>query len=116
MYASVGKAAILENDVSTSQAFYNMIFENDSTRDVVFQILRKMEMTNGWYYFISRGTQPNLNAGRVKNLSISLPTDIEEQSLIGSFFSNLDRLIALQSQKLTQMELYKKALLQRMFC
>ena len=115
MYASVGKAAIL-NDVSTSQAFYNMIFENDSTRDVVFQILRKMEITNGWYYFISRGTQPNLNAGRVKNLSISLPTDIEEQSLIGSFFSNLDRLIALQSQKLTQMELYKKALLQRMFC
>ena len=45
MYASVGKAAILETDVATSQAFYNMIFENNSTRDVVFQILKKMEAT-----------------------------------------------------------------------
>ena len=115
MYASVGKAAILENDVSTSQAFYNMIFENDSTRDVVFQILRKMEMTNGWYYFISRGTQPNLNAGKVKNLSISLPTDIEEQHLIGTFFSFLDRLITLNRHKLSAMKEYKKSMLQRMF-
>ena len=115
MYASVGKAAILETDVATSQAFYNMIFENNSTRDVVFQILKKMEAKNGWYYFISRGTQPNLNAGKVKNLLIFLPTNIEEQHLIGTFFSSLDRLITLNKQKLSSMKEYKKSMLQRMF-
>ncbi|MGC3206543.1 restriction endonuclease subunit S, partial [Enterococcus faecalis] len=28
MYASVGKVAILKLDIATSQAFYNMIFED----------------------------------------------------------------------------------------
>ena len=51
----------------------------------------------------------------LSNFTLNIPS-YEEQSLIGSFFSNLDRLISLQAQKLTQMELYKKALLQRMFC
>ena len=62
------------------------------------------------------GAQKNISNSDVLSYSITTPQSKTEQSLIGSFFSNLDRLITLQSQKLSALDLYKKALLQRMFC
>src|SRR5699024_6272912 len=41
MYASVGKVAVLNIDVATSQAFYNMVFDDDDLRDFVYQCLIK---------------------------------------------------------------------------
>ena len=61
------------------------------------------------------GAQKNISNSDVLSYSITTPQSKTEQSLIGSFFSNLDRLITLQSQKLSALDLYKKALLQRMF-
>ena len=58
---------------------------------------------------------PSISKKNVEDFVLQFPT-LPEQSLIGSFFSNLDRLITLQSQKLSALDLYKKALLQRMFC
>ena len=46
--------------------------------------------------------------------SISLPT-LAEQQTIGRFFSHLDTLISLESQKLSKLRQLKKALLKRMF-
>ena len=46
---------------------------------------------------------------------IFLPTNIEEQHLIGTFFSSLNSLITLNKQKLSSMKEYKKSMLQRMF-
>lgn len=46
--------------------------------------------------------------------SISLPT-LAEQQAIGRFFSHLDTLISLESQKLSKLRQLKKALLKRMF-
>lgn len=59
-------------------------------------------------------SQASIKKSTLDNQEVLLPT-LPEQSLIGSFFSNLDRLITLQSQKLSALDLYKKALLQRMF-
>ena len=62
MYASVGKVAILENDIATSQAFFNMVIPNFKTRDYIYHYLKKMEINNKWESLISIGTQANLNA------------------------------------------------------
>ena len=47
--------------------------------------------------------------------AILVPTTMAEQRLIGSFFLDLDDLIALHQRKLEHLKLQKKALLQQMF-
>jgi type I restriction enzyme S subunit len=115
MYASVGKVAILKENVATSQAFYNLVFDDLRTRDFVFQFLKKMDINKEWNSLISTGTQANLNAEKVKQLLIKFPKDIEEQSKIGSMFSSIDSLITLHQRKYEKLQNIKKALLQKMF-
>ena len=65
---------------------------------------------------VSIAGNPKLMNNVMSEIKIVFPSLVTEQSFIGSFFSNLDRLISLQSKKLSALVLYKKALLQRMFC
>ncbi|EDP68171.1 HsdS specificity protein of type I restriction-modification system [Carnobacterium sp. AT7] len=114
MYASVGKVAILKTDVATSQAFYNMIFKDIATRNFIFQYLLKKESTNGWNKLISTGTQANLNAKKIQDLQIMVPS-LEEQEKIGDLFGKLDKTITLHEKKLETYQNLKKAMLQKMF-
>ncbi len=115
MYASVGKVAILKQDVSTSQAFYNMVIDDLSTRNIVFQYLKKMESNNEWDGLISTGTQANLNAEKVKSLELILPNNIVERAKIGELFNSIDQLITLHQRKYKTLENIKKSLLKLMF-
>lgn len=56
----------------------------------------------------------NISKKRVMDLSIPIPS-IEEQTLIGNFFKNLDDTIAQHNQELDALEQTKKAFLQKMF-
>ena len=114
MYASVGKVGILKEDMATSQAFFNMIFDNDSTRDYVFTWFNKMDMESEWNRWISQGTQRNLNAAKIRNLNIKLPS-VAEQQKIGEFFKQLDDLIAKNERELELLQETKKGFLQKMF-
>lgn len=95
MYASVGKVAILNVDVATSQAFYNMVFNDKTIRDFIYQRLVKANINEEWRELISTGTQSNLNAEKVKNFQIQLPKNKGEQSKIGKIFNQLDNIITL---------------------
>lgn len=99
MYASVGKVAILKENIATSQAFYNMVFKNLNTRDFCYQYLKMMEENDLWDSLISTGTQSNLNADKVKNLEIRIPLDINEQRKIGKIFSLIDENLTLHQRK-----------------
>ena len=99
MYASVGKVAILKQNTATSQAFYNLVFDNNILRDYIFQYLKKMETLNQWTALISTGTQANLNADKVKKLIISIPKNIDEQCHIGKILIYIDNLITLHQRK-----------------
>ena len=98
MYASVGKVAISRIDLATSQAFYNMIFGNEGTRDFIFTRLEKADGDGEWEPLISTGTQANLNADKVKNFQISVPS-LPEQARIGALLSSLDSLITLHQRE-----------------
>ena len=98
MYASVGKVGIIRQDTATSQAFYNMVFENEALRDFVFTRLEKAETDSEWEPYISTGTQRNLNADKVKSFSLDVPSN-EEASEISAYFANLDTLITLHQRE-----------------
>ena len=115
MYASVGKVAILKQNTATSQAFYNLVFDNNILRDYIFQYLKKMETLNQWTALISTGTQANLNADKVKKLIISIPKNIDEQCHIGKILIYIDNLITLHQRKFEALSNIKKALLEKMF-
>lgn len=115
MYASVGKLAILNTDVSTSQAFYNMVFDDMAIRDFVYQRLGKANELGEWNKLISTGTQANLNAEKVKSFEITMPKEKGEIEKVSSFFMNLDSLITLHQRKLEKYKELKKYYLKHMF-
>ena len=114
MYASVGKVGITTKDLATSQAFYNMVFDDDFLRDFVYTRLEKADMDREWEALISTGTQRNLNAEKVRAFTIDVPSHGEMIKIAG-FFKNIDSLLSLHQRKLDKLQAIKKSLLQKMF-
>ena len=114
MYASVGKVGIIRQDTATSQAFYNMVFEDVAIRDFVFTRLEKADASFEWEPYISTGTQRNLNADKVKAFAIAVPGS-REAAKIGRYFANLDSLITLHQRKHRKLVQLKKSMLDKMF-
>ena len=115
MYASVGKLAILGVNLATSQAFYNMVFSDDSVRNFVYHRLIKAYDDNEWNQFVSTGTQSNLNGLKVKSFEIMCPYELKEQQKIGSILSTLDHKIGLEERQISLLKDLKKGYLQKMF-
>jgi len=57
---------------------------------------------------------PAINVNNLIEILIAIPR-YEEQSAIGTYFSNLDNLMASHQEKITQLETLRKKLLQDMF-
>lgn len=60
------------------------------------------------------GTRGGLNKTIISKLELNLP-GLDEQQAIGAYFSNLDNLISSHQEKISQLEILKKKLLQDMF-
>ena len=98
MYASVGKVGILSMNSATSQAFFNMVFDNATIRNFVYYRLVKADFAKEWEPLISTGTQRNLNAEKVKKFSFCIPS-IDEMKRVSDFLWDLDNLITLHQRK-----------------
>ena len=59
--------------------------------------------------------QPHITKKEFSKIKVLVPSNIQEQQAIGSYFSNLDNLINSHQEKITQLETLKKKLLQDMF-
>lgn len=87
LYRYVGKAKISDNTVFI-QASKNI--------DFLYHLLTHFDIKK-----LSFGTgQPLVKASELKNLELFMPADIEEQTKIGEYFQNFDRLITLHQRKL----------------
>ncbi|ORN24319.1 restriction endonuclease subunit S [Lentilactobacillus parabuchneri] len=109
--ATVGKPLV--NYVKTGVhdgflIFLNPVFD----REFMFQWLDMFRPK--WKKYGQPGSQVNLNSELVRNQEIDLPR-IEEQQQIGSFFKQLDDIIALHQRKLDLLKEQKKGYLQKMF-
>ena len=104
-----------ETDVLVSKEY--PVFTSNERSDIDFLLYH----LNNSRLFLRFSTMQKLGGTRVrlyyKNLityKLSVPT-VEEQQAIGSYFSNLDNLIAAHQEKISQLETLKKKLLQDMF-
>lgn len=59
--------------------------------------------------------QPHITKKEFSKIKVLVPSNIQEQQAIGSYFSNLDNLINSHQEKISQLEIFKKKLLQDMF-
>ena len=61
---------------------------------------------------LAGGTRQRISRSNLANFDIPMPTEKSEQVAIGSFLTNLDRLITLHQRELAEVGKYKKALMQ----
>lgn len=104
-----------ETDVLVSKEY--PVFINNDNSDIDFLLYH----LNNSRLFLRFSTMQKLGGTRVrlyyKNLityKLAVPT-VKEQQAIGSYFSKLDQLITSYREKITQLEILKKKLLQDMF-
>ena len=77
--------------------------------------LLKSDVFEKYIYIENAGnTQKFLALGKIREFSFHVPTT-NEQTQIGNFFQQLDKLIELQTRAVESAETYKKAMLQKMF-
>jgi len=74
-------------------------------------LFEKIDLTE----LVQVGALPSYNATDVENIDIKMPTDMNEQRVIGQYFANLDHLITLHQRKCDKLKLIKKFMLQNMF-
>ena len=65
--------------------------------------------------FQAGGNRQGLNFAQIRSLSIPIPPTILEQQKIAACLSSLDALIAAQMEKIEQLKLHKKGLMQGLF-
>jgi type I restriction enzyme S subunit len=65
--------------------------------------------------FQAGGNRQGLNFAQIRSFIISIPTSIKEQQKIANCLSSLDALITAQSEKIEQLKLHKKGLMQGVF-
>ena len=65
--------------------------------------------------FLAQGiSRYNISKNKVMEVSIPVP-NLEEQAMIGGYFSNLDHLITLHQRKYEKLQMIKKSMLEKMF-
>ena len=82
--------------------------------EFIFQNLGKMKSDGYWTRYSTGSTFESINSTDIKEAIVSVPA-IEEQNKIGSFFKQLDNIIALHQRKCDQTKELKKFMLQKMF-
>ena len=107
----VGKLVVMRHEYATSQDFLslsNLKSNIEFTAYLLYRLLQK-EVTQLQGTSIKGITKVELLSKKVLIPSFS------EQQAIGTYFSNLDNLIAAHQEKISQLETLKKKLLQDMF-
>lgn len=61
------------------------------------------------------GAVPTMTETELKNIELSMPVNEDEKIKIGTFFTELDRLITLHQRKLEKLKNIKKSCLEKMF-
>ena len=107
----VGKVAISNSKVCTSQDFTNITNTTQDKKFIAYILLQKMrnEATK------TQGTSiKGITSDVIKNFKLSIPT-IPEQEKISTFLSLIDKKIQLQQQLIENLKLYKRGVLHRIF-
>lgn len=114
MYASVGYLSINKIGVATSQAIFNMVFEDYNLVEYLYYYLNHIRDKGVLEKLMGTGTQSNLSASIMKNISVKRPSK-SEMIKINTILSNIDELICSQIKKIELLKKRKQGFLQKMF-
>lgn len=108
--ANSGETAISKIDGAINQAILCLQSEYSNAFIYNFLTLRKNWIVSKFI----QGGQGNLSGNIIKSISIPFPSPKEQQK-IASCLSSLDALITAQTEKIEQLKLHKKGLMQGLF-
>jgi len=107
-----GKVGVLGIDAATNQACAAILLKAGYNTNFVFQYLAAHY--DGIRELSNKGGQENLSGGLIEIVPITIPNPKEQQK-ITSCLSSLDALITAQKEKIEQLKLHKKGLMQGLF-
>ena len=116
--APMGNVAQVPDDKGYILSQRTVAFETKEdlmTNDFLAILLKSPVVFNNLSALSSGGTAKGVSQKSLKGLSVTVPSDTNEQQKIGVFFKSLDDTIALHQRQLKQLELLKRALLQKLF-
>jgi type I restriction enzyme S subunit len=116
--ATIGKVNIVKKEIlpaNTNQALAILRLKEKENNNFILQILKSQIMQVFVQKSISVGAQPNLNLEQMGSFSFAYPKNPKEQQKIASCLSSLDTLITAQTEKIEQLQLHKKGLMQGLF-
>jgi len=112
--AGIGKTAILRKEGCTNQGFQSIV-PHENMLDSYFIFSRTEELKRYGEIKGAGSTFVEVSGKQMASMELMMPKTIEEQKIIGVFFSHLDRLITLHQRKLEKLKQIKKSLLEKMF-
>ena len=71
-------------------------------------------LNNEAWKYVSKVGNPKLMNNVMSEISLVIPNDFREISILSSLFQDLDKFIALQQRRLDKLQNMKKALLEQM--
>lgn len=115
LVARVGANAGLLNKVngkfSVTDNTLVIDLKKDEIVDYIFYFLEKIRLSK----LVFGSGQPLITGGQLKSLKLRIPQKTKEQQKIASCLSSLDELITAQAEKIEQLKLHKKGLMQGLF-
>lgn len=107
----VGKLAVANVELCTSQDFANLTPKKDSSHFIAYYFLSK----NKLLYQYAQGTSiKGFTMGDLKSIPINIPS-LPEQQKIAAFLSDVDKKITKLTKKAALLEQYKKGIMQKIF-
>lgn len=111
--AGIGSMAILEEKASTNQGFQSIVPIKNQL-DSYFIFSRSNELKKYAETVGAGSTFIEVSGKQMKEMEILIPK-IDEQSQIGLFFKQLDKIITLHQRKYEKLKQIKKSMLEKMF-
>ena len=112
--AGIGKTAILSRKGCTNQGFQSIIPHKDKLESY-FVFSRTEELKQYGETVGAGSTFVEVSGKQMANMVLMMPKTMEEQKIIGKYFTNLDNLITLHQRKLEKLKNIKKSMLEKMF-
>lgn len=112
--AGIGKTAILRKEACTNQGFQSIV-PHKNELDSYFIFSRTEELKRYGETKGAGSTFVEVSGKQMANMELMMPKTMNEQQQIGSYFRNLDNLIALHQRKCDTLKKLKKSMLQKMF-
>lgn len=109
--STIGKIAIASTEMASNQQI-NAVYSISNNNEYIYYYLNYN--FKNYLSYISFQAVPIINKSQFENFDIILP-DIEEQDKIANFLSKIDTIVEKEKEKLEELRVWKRGLLQQMF-